>query len=191
MKKSNTIACLTAILLLSLLYPVAASAQWHSTPRWNIGSSPRDINGDKVQQPALLHKQPFLSDSGALLIDMARIYLGTPYHYGGKTPKGFDCAGYALFLYRHFGYQLAPYSGGQYRQGRKISNKELRPGDLVFFGGRHSRKAVGHTGIVVDADSTRGTFRFIHSTTGRGVIISNSTEAYYKQRYIGACRIFK
>ena len=34
-----------------------------------------------------------------------------------------------------------------------------------------------------------GTFRFIHSSTQSGIVITRSNEPYYKKRYIGACRI--
>lgn len=129
-------------------------------------------------------------DSGAMLVTMAMEYLGTPYHYGGRTPKAFDCAGFALFLYKHFGYSLPGWSGAQARLGIEVSDtRNLRAGDLVFFGGRGAKKIVGHTGIVVDTDVQTGVFRFIHASTGAGVIISKSTEDYYKSRYITARRI--
>ena len=128
-------------------------------------------------------------DSGTIVVEYAKQYLGTPYRYGGKTPAGFDCAGFARYVYLHFGHLLSPYSGGQYKQGHRIDNRQqLQPGDLVFFGGRHNRREVGHTGIVVE-NSPSGQFRFIHSATNGGVIISHSAEAYYAERYIGACRI--
>lgn len=130
-------------------------------------------------------------DSGALLVKKAHEYLGTPYRFGGRTPKAFDCAGFALYLYRQFGHSLPGWSGAQARLGVEVSDtRNLQPGDLVFFGGRHQTKTVGHTGIVVDADERTGVFRFIHASTGAGVIVSRSTEPYYKQRYITARRIF-
>lgn len=161
---------------------------------WDISLLPQEPEDLHERLPYRLQRvaeAPLPTDSGMLLVEMGRQYLGTHYRYGGRTPKGFDCAGFALFLYRHFGYTLPGWSGAQYRQGRKVEVPELRPGDLVFFGGRHKSKAVGHTGIVVDADSVSRTFRFIHSSTTRGVIISRSTEAYYAKRYIGARRIFQ
>ena len=129
-------------------------------------------------------------DTGALIVEMARKYIGTPYRFGGRSPKAFDCAGFALFLYRHFGHALPGWSGAQARLGVEVSDtRNLQPGDLVFFGGRHQTKVVGHTGIVVDANPETGTFRFIHASTGAGVIISRSTEPYYKQRYLTARRL--
>ena len=129
-------------------------------------------------------------DTGVLLVTYARQFIGTPYRFGGRTPKAFDCAGFALYLYRAFGYDLPGWSGAQAKLGVEVSDtRNLQPGDLVFFGGRHNTKVVGHTGIVVDTDTKTGVFRFIHASTGAGVIISKSTEPYYSQRYIAARRI--
>ncbi len=129
-------------------------------------------------------------DTGALLVSYAHQFLGTPYRFGGRSPKAFDCAGFALYLYRQFGYDLPGWSGAQARLGIEVSDtRNLLPGDLVFFGGRHQSKVVGHTGIVVETDTKTGVFRFIHASTGAGVIVSKSTEPYYRQRYITARRI--
>lgn len=129
-------------------------------------------------------------DTGAMVVEMAYKYLGTPYRFGGRTPKAFDCAGFALFIYRHFGHNLPGWSGAQAKLGVEVSDtRNLQPGDLVFFGGRHQTKVIGHTGIVVDADQQTGRFRFIHASTGAGVIVSRSTEPYYSQRYLTARRL--
>lgn len=132
------------------------------------------------------------ADSGIMLIGMAKEYLGTPYRYGGKTPKGFDCAGFARYIYLHFNHELPGWSGAQAKLGTEVSDtRNLLPGDLVFFGGRHNHKSVGHTGIAIQTDTVTGVFTFIHSSTHNGVIISRSTEPYYAQRYITARRIFR
>lgn len=132
------------------------------------------------------------SDSGLMLVAMAKEHLGTPYHYGGRSPKGFDCAGFALFLYRYFGHDLPGWSGAQAKLGTEVSDtRNLQAGDLVFFGGRHKHKTIGHTGIVIGTDTATGVFTFIHAATHSGVTISRSTEEYYKKRYLTARRLFK
>ena len=153
---------------------------------WDIDLTPPAQNSPSPTLPLMAARQ----DTGALIVEMARQYIGTPYRFGGRTPKAFDCAGFALYLYKHFGHDLPGWSGAQARLGVEVSDtRNLMPGDLVFFGGRGNKKVIGHTGIVVDADAKSGTFRFIHASTGAGVIISRSTEDYYRTRYITARRI--
>lgn len=136
--------------------------------------------------------EPTPIDTADLLIDYASKYIGTPYRYGGRTPKGFDCAGFARFVFLRYGHDLPGWCSGQVRLGSEVKDtRDLQRGDLVFFGDRHNIKTIGHTGIVVDADSTTGVFKFIHASTTAGVIISRSTEPYYKLRYITARRILR
>ena len=122
-----------------------------------------------------------------MVIDEAMRYLGTPYRWGGKTPKGFDCAGFTRYVYGKFGVSLPSAAAPQYRVGKQLKPGEICKGDLVFYGGRGNSHSIGHVGIVVSVDSSG--FRFIHSATSTGVCISSSREPYYKKRYISACRI--
>ena len=128
---------------------------------------------------------------GDILFLEAEKHLGTPYRWGGKTPAGFDCAGFTRYLYATvYGIELAPYAGGQYPQGRKIKNiKDLRRGDLAFWSGRSGSKTIGHVGMVVDVDTMLNSFYFIHSATSGGIRIDRSSAPYYQRRYIGACRM--
>lgn len=71
---------------------------------------------------------------------------GTPYSYGGGTAsgpsfgiaqgskiKGFDCSGLTLYAYAQVGITLPHYTGSQLTSGTRVSQSELKPGDLVFF----------------------------------------------------------
>lgn len=176
-----------AITLFLIALAVSAQAQLPTIRHrcWDIEIS---ANRSPIPPPLIISR----SDTAVLLVALAKEYLGTPYRFGGRTPKAFDCAGFALFVYKHFGHELPGWSGAQARLGVEVSDtRNLQTGDLVFFGGRHQTKVVGHTGIVVDADPETGVFRFIHASTGAGVIISRSTEEYYKKRYITARRILR
>lgn len=118
----------------------------------------------------------------------ARSHLGAPYRRGGRSPEGFDDAGFTRYVYGLFGYFLPPAAVPQSRQGVAVDAADLRPGDLVFFGGSRSGRRVGHVGIVTDVDSAG--FRFIHASS-RGVTITASTDVYYRQRYLSARRLVK
>lgn len=158
---------------------------------WDIDiQALRPLNRQAVRPSPLVPMVAAAADTGMLIVEAARAYIGTPYRFGGRSPKGFDCAGFALYLYKQYGRSLPGWCGAQARLGIVVSDtRNLRPGDLVFFGGRGNRKVVGHTGIVVEADVKTGVFSFIHASSSAGVIISRSTEDYYRSRYITARRI--
>ena len=129
-----------------------------------------------------------LADS---IIDYAKQFRGVPYKSGGNGPKNFDCSGFTLFVFKHFGYSLKRTVIGQLHDGWKEIDDpaELRRGDLVFYGARRNPQKLGHVAIVVDSYPDEHYFTFIHATVKLGVTISNSTEKYYRIRYMTACRI--
>ncbi|MDR0421889.1 MAG: C40 family peptidase [Proteiniphilum sp.] len=123
------------------------------------------------------------------IVRYGRKYLGKPYRYAARGPEAFDCSGYTSFVFRKFGYRLEPSTAGQSRQTVAITRKGgLRKGDLVFFEGRRRNGKIGHVGIVTEA-FPGGHFKFIHSSTSRGVIISSSSEPYFAPRYLRGGRV--
>ncbi|HET6988229.1 MAG TPA: NlpC/P60 family protein [Kribbella sp.] len=69
---------------------------------------------------------------------------GTPYRYGGTTPRGFDCSGYTGYVYKKAGKKLPRTSRAQYSATKHITRRAAKPGDLVFF---KSGRGVYHVGI--------------------------------------------
>ena len=125
------------------------------------------------------------SGSGSDVAAFAQQYLGTPYVYGGAGPGGFDCSGFTMFVFSHFGVSLAHGATPQLNNGYAVSMSELQPGDLVFFFGTYNTSsAASHVGIYV------GGGQFIHASSSRGVIISGLSESYYANRYLTARRVF-
>lgn len=124
------------------------------------------------------------------IVNFSYKYIGTPYRYGGTTPRGFDCSGFVQFVYNQYNYKLPRSTSDQSNVGEKIKDpKKMRQGDLVFYKGSNKRKKnAGHVGIIVSADG-KGNFRFIHASSSRGIVISSSTETYYKDRYLYGRRV--
>lgn len=181
------------VMLIGVICADAVTPLRQSLDRSHINGDIASINTWKPELPEI---QPIgnmpANDAPEYIEDMlsfANKYIGLRYRRGGKTPKGFDCSGFTGYVFRQFGMDLKASSSAQYTQGDKVETGDLQPGDLVFFGGRAASKTrVGHVGMVTDVNPD-GTFRFIHSSTSQGVIVSKSTEPYYSRRYIGARRV--
>ncbi len=123
------------------------------------------------------------------IIQFAKKFLGTPYHYAGSTPSGFDCSGFIYYVMGNFGMRLSRSSPGIAEFGKTVKLSELQPGDLMFFKGRNTRSSgVGHVAMVVEVKE--GVIKFIHSSTSRGVIIDTfNNSGYYVPRYLKAKRL--
>lgn len=118
------------------------------------------------------------------VIDMAESFLGTPYVWGGTTPKGFDCSGFVQYVYGKNGYSITRTTYTQWaNDGVRVSRSELKPGDLVYFG---SGDSPSHVGLYV------GGGMMIHSPrTGDVVKYSTIESGYYNNCYLGALRIIQ
>ena len=123
------------------------------------------------------------------IIGFAKKFMGTPYHYAGSTPSGFDCSGFIYYVMGNFGIELTRSSYGLAEFGETVKLADVRPGDLMFFKGRNVNSTrVGHVALVVEV--TPDAIRFIHASTSRGVVIDNfKTSKYYIPRFIKAKRL--
>ncbi|MGB2991809.1 MAG: C40 family peptidase [Paenisporosarcina sp.] len=118
------------------------------------------------------------------VVSAANKVMGTKYVYGGTTTKGFDCSGFIGYVYKKVGVKLPRTSGAMYKTGKKVSKKNLKTGDLVFF--NTSGKGVSHAGIYI------GKGKFVHSSSSKGVSVAKINDPYYwGSKYIGAKRVAK
>ena len=126
------------------------------------------------------------SSAGQAIVDEAMKHVGKAYVYGATGPNAFDCSGFALYVYKQFGYSLNRVAADQMSNGTPVSKSELAPGDLVFFTAGRGSSYIGHVGIYI------GDNQMVHaSTSTTGVIVSDLDSGYYTERYAGARRIAK
>ncbi len=112
-------------------------------------------------------------------------FLDTPYKYGGNSDRGIDCSAFTLQVFKNsLSLDMPRNTREQYRFGEKISQDELKFGDLVFFN-TSRRSNPGHVGIYL------GENQFAHASRSLGVIVSSLEETYYKKKYVGARRFIQ
>ncbi|MBQ9077896.1 MAG: C40 family peptidase [Muribaculaceae bacterium] len=118
------------------------------------------------------------------LVKEAKKWLGTKYSYGGSSRKGTDCSGMVMMVFKDVcGIKLPRSSASQQQYCKSIKRKELKAGDLVFFATGKNKKRVSHVGLYIGNDE------IIHSTTRKGVIISNLDEKYYLRTFHSCGRV--
>jgi cell wall-associated NlpC family hydrolase len=83
------------------------------------------------------------------LVETAKLYLNTPYLWGGKTPFGIDCSGFTQMVYRINGVQIPRDAYQQVSMGQALSFvEEAQAGDLAFF--ENEEGSIIHVGMVLE-----------------------------------------
>ncbi|TGE24520.1 NlpC/P60 family protein [Hymenobacter aquaticus] len=126
------------------------------------------------------------------LIEFAMRQLGSPYTYAGTTPTGgFDCSGFLLYVYGHFGVSVPHSTALLIDTGRPVAREQARRGDMVIFTGTAATSTTpGHAGIIISLPGQP--LRFIHSSSARresGVKVSQVEGTDYERRFMGIRRV--
>jgi cell wall-associated NlpC family hydrolase len=72
--------------------------------------------------------------TGVTVLKTARSYLGVRYLWGGMSKAGLDCSGLTYRVFRSLGVVLPRDAADQSKVGNPVARRDLRKGDLVFFG---------------------------------------------------------
>ena len=104
------------------------------------------------------------------VIDLAKMYLGVQYRWGGKSPLGIDCSGLTSIVYLLNGIHI--YRDALIKEDfgmKEIGIEEMQPADLIYF--------PGHVAIYIGND------QYIHSTgASAGVVINSLNEKHLNFR---------
>ncbi|MDP3443195.1 MAG: NlpC/P60 family protein, partial [Ignavibacteria bacterium] len=60
------------------------------------------------------------------LINYTKKFIGTPYRYGGRSEKGFDCSGFVYYVFKNFGLELPPSSRSQVNVGLPVAKDSMQ-----------------------------------------------------------------
>ncbi len=121
--------------------------------------------------------------AGEVGVEAARIayaQVGIPYRYGGATPAGFDCSGLVHYAYERAGKPVPRTTKALERATRRVDERTLEPGDILFF---NVSGKLGHVGIYLDDG------RFVHAPqTGRTVSVESLDSPFYRRAFARAGR---
>jgi len=131
---------------------VAGSSLPHFDPATHtflIGEVVYQIQGNSIS--------PFSRDVREVIIENALKYFNSPYLWGGRSPFGIDCSGFAQILYKMAGLTIPRDAVQQCVLGENLSFvEEALPGDLAFFD--NDDGAIIHVGIIWEKN------KIIHSS---------------------------
>lgn len=140
--------------------------------------------GDGVLREAGYQRPRLAPEETAAL---SQRFMGLPYQWGGNSPLGIDCSGFAQLLYRLSGIEILRDAGIQMTDSGllEVRKGEEDTADLVFFG--RAPDNIGHVGMMISRT------RFIHATTHDKPVIQISTlaDSYWQNIYQGARRAKK
>ena len=122
-------------------------------------------------------ERPHPDDAGiARTLDLMSRFIGVPYLWGGETPFGYDCSGFAQTTMEFMGLHVPRDADMQYRAGQPVEG-EPRPGDLVFFSSKSDDSLdMERFAFITHVAVTLGGTEFIHSTGHAWGVTRNSLD---------------
>ncbi len=139
---------------------------------WVVTDEPKSRNKKKKSE-----EEDSNEESSTDLQTFIDAWKGTPHVMGGNTQKGVDCSGLVIQCYLQV-YQtefIGRRAEDLFSETKHVKRNDLREGDLVFF--KISGRRINHVGIYLSDGN------FVHTSSSRGVMISNLSEAYWNKRF--------
>jgi lipoprotein Spr len=115
------------------------------------------------------------------LYEFIRRWHRTPYVWGGISKTGVDCSGFVSIVIDSLYQRKIPrVAGSIYQICQKIEKENLKEGDMVFF---VRGNYIFHVGIYLKDN------KFVHASSGLGVIVSDLDEPYWRRYYFAGGRL--
>jgi cell wall-associated NlpC family hydrolase len=112
-------------------------------------------------------------------------HIGTPYHFGGSQPGGFDCSGLVQYAYGRAGVTLPRTAQQQYDATERVPGTEARAGDLVFFQGTYDAGTyVTHVGIYLGNNKV-----LMAPSEGKTIDVYGLDTPYWQRHFAGFGRL--
>ena len=107
-------------------------------------------------------------------VNTAMAQIGKPYKYAAVGPGSFDCSGLTMYAWAAAGVRLPHSSAAQYASLPHVSQDQLAPGDLVFYG-----SPIHHVGMYI------GNGQYVHAPQTGDVV---KVATIFRRDWAGAAR---
>ena len=181
-----TRACLATSLSVAVAAPLMVSTPATASPTERtvaaapaVAKSPAQIKQERTAALLQLRIAKAKSQRKELVRQAKkRLHGRGQYVAGASSAWRFDCSGFTKYLYKKvLGKNIPHYSGSQMRSLKRVSKRNLKPGDLLFWGSngtQHASMYIGR-GKMIGANNPR-----------RDVVVESINNGYWKPRYAGA-----
>ena len=143
-----------------------------------VACSSTDVYRSELPSVAIAAKRVDFNDVAKvkyILNQQFSSWRNVKYRLGGLSSSGIDCSGLVYRTYREkLGIDVPRTTEYQSKTGKKISKRQLKSGDLVFF---KTGIVTRHVGIYIDHGD------FLHVSSSKGVKISNLKNSYWSSVY--------
>jgi len=139
------------------------------------------VGGTPIALPAPNSEPPRSVDLGSAIVDLAQMWLGVPYSFGGCTRAGVDCSCFVQNVYAAAGIRLPRVAVDQFNATVPVTDPQ--PGDLVFFANTY-QPGISHVGIYIGNG-----LQINAPTTGQVVSVASAFGGYWGAHYAGARRV--
>ena len=143
--------------------PVKVAERHREMARVNWEGTPPLWVAERDLLPITERPRPDAAGIARTLELMSR-FMGVPYLWGGETPFGFDCSGFAQTAMEFMGLRVPRDADLQCFAGQPVKGKP-RPGDLLFFGDKTAEAPeVERLGAITHVAVSLGGTEFVHAT---------------------------
>lgn len=149
-------------------------------------STTRQIERKEIQEAYQALNLPKERKDNVELYKEAASWLNVPHVERGTSHNGVDCSFLVHSIYQKVYNKKLERNSANIMQinCRRLSKNQLDEGDLVFFNtSQKGGNTINHVGIYLKED------KFLHTSTSRGVIVSDLNDAYYQKTWICGGRV--
>jgi len=119
------------------------------------------------------------------LIRVAKLFVNSPYLWGGRSPYGIDCSGFTQVVFKIVGHSIPRDAGQQVKLGETVDFVNMaQPGDLAFFD--NDEEIITHVGLIIDNGKIIHSSGYvkIESIDHQGIFSVNTQKYSHKLRVI-------